>query len=78
MEGYLKKWTNYVTGWKNRYFQLANGILQYSKTKDGKKKGKIFINTTDISTHKDKNRIILNTGIVTLHLKAPSPKEAQC
>lgn len=29
IEGYLKKWTNYVKGWKPRYFKLENGILYY-------------------------------------------------
>ena len=76
MEGYLQKWTNYVTRWKKRYFELKNGILQYSKTKDGKRKGKVFIQTTEIKSHKNKCRIILYTGMNTLHLKAPSEKEA--
>lgn len=76
MEGYLKKWTNYVTRWKKRYFELNNGVLQYSKSKIGKRKGTVYISTTEISTHKNKCRIVLNTGVSTIHLKASSVKEA--
>lgn len=76
MEGYLKKWTNYVTRWKKRYFELKNGILQYSKTKDGKRKGTIFISTTDIRPGKTKCTFTLETGMATIHLKAPNEKES--
>ena len=54
MEGFLKKWTNYVTSWKKRYFELKNGVLQYSKTKQGKRKGALYMSTTEISRHKSK------------------------
>ena len=27
MEGYLKKWTNFMGGWKPRYLKLENEIL---------------------------------------------------
>ena len=29
MEGYLSKWTNYLSGWKPRYFVLNQGELSY-------------------------------------------------
>jgi hypothetical protein len=29
MEGNLKKWTNLISGWQNRYFILNNDILTY-------------------------------------------------
>lgn len=31
MKGYLKKWTNYTTGYKLRWFVLDNGVLSYYK-----------------------------------------------
>lgn len=31
MKGYLKKWTNYTTGWKLRWFVLEDGVLSYYK-----------------------------------------------
>lgn len=29
MEGNLKKWTNLLGGWKNRYFILTDDVLTY-------------------------------------------------
>lgn len=77
MEGYLKKWTNYVTRWKKRYFNLKNAVLEYGKTPRDKNKSRIYLKTTDISRHKNKKRIVLNTGTIVINLKAPSEKEAQ-
>ena len=34
MKGYLKKWTNYTTGWKLRWFVLEDGVLSYYKHQD--------------------------------------------
>jgi hypothetical protein len=31
MKGYLKKWTNYTTGYKLRWFVLEDGVLSYYK-----------------------------------------------
>lgn len=31
MKGYLKKWTNYTTGWKLRWFVLEDGVMSYYK-----------------------------------------------
>jgi len=31
MKGYLKKWTNYTSGWKLRWFVLEEGVLSYYK-----------------------------------------------
>ena len=31
MRGYLKKWTNYTTGYKLRWFVLEDGVLSYYK-----------------------------------------------
>jgi oxysterol-binding protein 1 len=31
MKGYLKKWTNYTSGWKLRWFVLEDGVLSYYK-----------------------------------------------
>lgn len=76
MEGELKKWTNYVTRWKKRYFELRSGILQYSKTKDGKRKGTIYMSTTEIKIGKNRCRIYLDTGTSKIELKAADQKEA--
>lgn len=34
IKGYLKKWTNYTTGWKLRWFVLEDGVLSYYKHQD--------------------------------------------
>ncbi|KAG8528803.1 uncharacterized protein KY384_006492 [Bacidia gigantensis] len=34
MKGYLKKWTNYTSGWKLRWFVLEDGVLSYYKYQD--------------------------------------------
>jgi hypothetical protein len=31
MKGYLKKWTNYTSGYKLRWFVLEDGVLSYYK-----------------------------------------------
>jgi len=31
MKGFLKKWTNYTSGWKLRWFVLEDGVLSYYK-----------------------------------------------
>ena len=31
MKGYLKKWTNYTSGWKLRWFVLEDGVMSYYK-----------------------------------------------
>ena len=34
MKGYLKKWTNYTSGYKLRWFVLEDGVLSYYKQQD--------------------------------------------
>ena len=34
MKGYLKKWTNYTTGYKLRWFVLEDGVMSYYKHQD--------------------------------------------
>lgn len=34
MKGYLKKWTNYTSGYKPRWFVLEDGVLSYYKHQD--------------------------------------------
>ena len=77
-EGILLKWTNYLYGWKKRYFVLHDGVLEYCKEKGNELKGKISLYTLDVKKHpKEDSRLIINTGTNTIHLKAQNPKEAQ-
>jgi hypothetical protein len=75
-EGFLKKWTNIVTRWKKRYFILSNGVLEYSKTKDSKRKGTIYISTCKVQ-FKPKNLIIIDTGMNSIKLKTLKESDAK-
>lgn len=74
--GFLKKWTNIVTRWKKRFFILQNGVLEYSKTKTSKRKGTMYISTSKIKIE-PKCRIIIETGMASIRLKAATDKEAK-
>jgi hypothetical protein len=63
MEGYLSKWTNYVTRWNRRYFVLHDGVLSYCKDKGLKLKGHVHLASATVINHaKDSNRISIDTG----------------
>ncbi|KRZ93233.1 Pleckstrin homology domain-containing family A member 3 [Trichinella sp. T8] len=34
VEGYLSKWTNFLSGWQSRWFVLEDGVLYYYKSKE--------------------------------------------
>ena len=77
-EGPLLKWTNYLYGWKKRYFVLRDGFLEYYKKKGGDIKGKISLSTLEVKKHlKKDSELIIYTGINTMNLKAENPREAQ-
>ena len=77
-EGVLQKWTNYIYGWKKRYFVLHDGLLEYCKNRGDELKGKISVFTLALKKHPKKDtELILNTGVTNLHLRAANPKEAQ-
>ncbi|OMJ81258.1 hypothetical protein SteCoe_18315 [Stentor coeruleus] len=77
-EGTLYKWTNYILGWKKRYFILHDGLLEYCKNKGNTLKGKISLSTLSIQKHKKKDtELIIDTGTQKISLKAENPKEAQ-
>jgi len=60
MEGYLKKWTNVIKGWKPRYFILENCLLRYHKYRFTAVKDKIDLSKSEISLHpKDNLRITI-------------------
>ena len=77
-EGVLHKWTNYLYGWKTRYFVLHDGLFEYCKNKGDDLKGKISLQTLDIKKHPRKeSELIVDTGVTKVHLRAASNKEAQ-
>lgn len=62
MKGYLKKWTNYTTGYKLRWFVLEDGVLSYYK-----QQGVCLVNVELID--KLMNEIQMMRG---LHAEGPS------
>lgn len=73
----MYKWTNYVYGWKKRYFFLHNGVLQYCKEKGQARKGALHLNVAQVQSHnKNPCRIIVDSGTTVLHLKTNTQEDA--
>lgn len=76
IEGYLLKWTNYLSGWKERYFSLKSGVLYYSSSKNSPLKGQIHLKVSKISANEhDPLGILLDSGTKVIHLKAQQLSE---
>jgi len=74
IEGFLRKWTGLLTGWRERYFTLkAGGILEFTDRNNGKDKGTIHLKIATIKlTPKDPLRITIHSGLKELNLRAGS------
>ncbi|VDM38959.1 unnamed protein product [Toxocara canis] len=72
--GILYKWTNYVLGWQQRYFELEDGVLVYYKTKGEKQfgsRGSITVRCALIAENEvDLCRFDVATSGVIWYLKA--------
>ncbi|CAD8077046.1 unnamed protein product [Paramecium primaurelia] len=78
MEGYLKKWVNFMYQWQNRYFILHEDSLIYCQSKGTPKKGQVHLSICSIrSVPKDPQRIVINYGMSEMHLRASSVQEKQ-
>ena len=75
MEGFLSKWTNAVTRWKKRYFQIKDGVLIYGKNQSKKPKGMIPLNVIKIVHGKKPREFTINGGIQSLHLRGYTKEE---
>jgi pyruvate/2-oxoglutarate dehydrogenase complex dihydrolipoamide dehydrogenase (E3) component len=77
-EGFIKKWVNYVRGFKKRYFVLTEELLLYYKAKNGQvtEKGQISLKLAkiDSKTMNDK-KMIISTGTNQIHLEFESIPE---
>lgn len=77
-EGFIKKWVNYYTGFKNRYFVLTDELLIYYKTKNGQvsERGQISLKLAkiDCKNMKDK-KMVISTGTNQIHLEFTSVEE---
>ncbi len=82
MKGYLKKWTNYTSGYKLRWFVLEDGVLSYYKLQDDAGsacRGAINMKITTLHMDpQDKTRFeIQGKSSVKYHLKANHAVEAK-
>uniref|UniRef100_A0A1I7XP45 Collagen type IV alpha-3-binding protein n=1 Tax=Heterorhabditis bacteriophora TaxID=37862 RepID=A0A1I7XP45_HETBA len=73
--GVLKKWTNFVTGWQDRYFEIKNGKLLYYKSKVDQSagcRGSISLKSVNITSHEfDECEFTVNIGAdLVWYLKA--------
>ncbi|KAG8624407.1 hypothetical protein KVT40_007474 [Elsinoe batatas] len=84
MKGYLKKWTNYTSGYKLRWFVLEDGVLSYYKHQEDAGsacRGAINMRVAKLSLDpRDKERLgfeITGKSSVKYTLKANHPVEAK-
>ncbi|KAJ5175521.1 ATP12 ATPase F1F0-assembly protein [Penicillium canariense] len=82
MKGYLKKWTNYTSGYKLRWFVLEDGVLSYYKHQDdigSACRGAINMKISRLTMDaQDKTRFeIHGKSSVKYHLKANHVVEAK-
>ncbi|VDQ01894.1 unnamed protein product [Trichobilharzia regenti] len=81
MEGVLLKWTNYVSGWQQRYFILDDGVLSYYRSKeemDSGCKGSVKLSVCDVIVHSsDARRFDLILGEQRYYLRALSRSDRQ-
>jgi Oxysterol-binding protein/PH domain len=77
MEGYLMIWTNYIYGWKKKYFYMKGSILAYSNDKNKPQEGYVNLEQSQVSTHKNPKRFMIISNDSTMHLKALSVIESK-
>lgn len=70
MEGELLKWTNYVLGWRERYFVLKGSVLLYYIKKGEKTKGKIHLSVSTLNSTSNDYRFEIDTGTSIFYLRA--------
>ena len=72
MEGTLYKWTNYIFGWRERYFVLKGCVVHYYYKKGDQPRGRIHLSVCKINSQPNDAKIELDSGISVLYLKAES------
>ena len=75
MEGNLLKWTNFLSGWKERYFVLKGPLLYYYYNKNDKPKGKIHLGISTIVAEDNVLFFEINTGSNIFYMQAHSQEE---
>ena len=70
MEGNLRKWTNFVLGWRQRYFVLKGSVLLYYMKKGQKPTGRIHLSVSNINPTNNDFRFEIDTGTTVFYLRA--------
>jgi hypothetical protein len=70
MEGNLYKWTNYLFGWRERYFVLKGNILYYYYNKGEKPKARIHLSVAQINSTPEDLKFEIDCGMNILYVKA--------
>jgi hypothetical protein len=70
MEGTLLKWTNYLFGWRERWFVLRGNVLYYYYKKNEKPKGRIHLGVVVLSFTDADTKFELDTGTSVIYIKA--------
>jgi len=76
IDGNLFKWTNFVTGWQERYFVLKDGLLSYYRSESEKDigcRGSISIQKAKVKLNSiDEFRFDVSVGDCAWYLRCPS------
>jgi hypothetical protein len=75
MEGNLFKWTNYLFGWRERYFVLIGSVFYYYYKKGDRPRGRLHLSVCQINFQPNDTKLELDSGIAVLYLKAQSVEE---
>jgi hypothetical protein len=75
MEGELLKWTNYVFGWRGRYFVLKGSVLLYYIRKGERAKGKIHLSVSTLNVTNNDYRFEIDSGTAIFYLRAQTKEK---
>lgn len=75
MEGNLLKWTNYVFGWRERYFVLKGSVLLYYIRKGDAARGKIHLGVATLNVTANDYRFEIDTGSAIFYLRAETKEK---
>ncbi|VDO67453.1 unnamed protein product [Heligmosomoides polygyrus] len=75
--GTLLKWTNYMSGWRERYFEIKHGQLMYYASKADQAagcRGSVSLKKIDITLHEfNECEFSVSVGDVVWYLRAENP-----
>jgi len=75
MEGELLKWTNYVYGWRQRYFVLKGSVLLYYIRRGERAKGKIHLSVCTLNVTNNDYRFEIDSGTSIFYLRAETKEK---